>query len=189
MSMDSPQYIDLSASALCLTVLTADVDASQFAVLMQDRASGFGLEVEARVIGASHFISFKYADLQIHEIVSCAEVKASSARIYYGSLEDVSDSLDLSLFSKVSYAFTPRIIKAGSGDGEPLRIELMAQSAGQYENQLGLVYEFSGFKGLAQPKTIIWLRLDESEAKVSTIHSYPNERNIVVTQSRISIER
>ena len=189
MSIDPSRYTDLSASSLCLTVLTGDMDALQFAVLMQERVSGFSFEVEARVIGSSHFISLKYDDLRIHEVVSCVEVEALFTRAYSGLLKDVSNSLDLNFFSKVSYAFTPRVIKADSEDSEPMRIERMAQSARQHEYQLGLIYEFPGIKGLARPKTIIWLGLDESGAKVSTIHSYPNEKNIVVTNSRISIER
>ncbi len=187
--MDSPAYIDLSASDLSLTVLTGDVDASQFSVLETDRISHGDISVEARVIGASHFISFDIAGIKVHEIFSCAKVKAACAMAFYGPIKEVSGALDLVFFDNISYAFTPRLAKTGVEDPELEQIERRALDAEGQAGRIGLVYQFPDGGGGQPPKTIIVLDMDETGASASTIHSYPNEGNVVITHSRIGIKR
>ncbi|MBI9074427.1 MAG: DUF2617 family protein [Desulfatibacillum sp.] len=185
--MDSKQspYVDMSAAELRLTLLAGPVDASRFHVLEAQTVNIEGLEVEARIIGASHWVTLRMADLCIHELFSCHQMKDETALLQYGPLGQVSGPVDLLLFGKLNYTFNSRVMSLCVPDAEAREIRESALLAGDREGHMGLIQEFPSQEGLPAPQTIVWACLEPGAFKMATIHSYPNEGSLVITRTRV----
>ena len=178
-------YSDESAMNLCLTLVKGDVDCSQFTILKMSEINKPGLQIEAGIIGASHFFAFDLGDQRLHEVFACTAVHTDSPRAYYGPLH-VSGKVELVL-GKVLYSFCSRLTVWEEGLTE---LECIEQQARSNSNQIGLVQQFPGKGNVQQSKTILWLRLESKiNVRMDTVHSYPNERQIVFTTTNINLRK
>ena len=184
--MEKLVYSDESAMNLCLTLVKGDVDCSQFTILKMSQINKPGLQIEAGIIGASHFFAFDLGDQRLHEVFACTAVHTDSPKAYYGPLQDVSRKVELVL-GKVVYSFCSRLTVWEEGLSE---LECIEQQARSNSNQIGLVQQFPGKGKVQQSKTILWLRLEsENKVRMDTVHSYPNERRIVFTTTNINLRK
>lgn len=182
--------VDQSAMDLCLTLATGAVDYSEFIVLEQDQIITPDFQIEAGIIGASHFFVLDLGDEQLHEVFACTEVRTGNFRSRFGPLKHGLGKVDLEFFGGVvHYSFCPKLTDWEKGFSDLDRIERMAKMAAGNPNQLGLIYEFPS-NGREQSKTVVFLRWLEAKNQVfvNTVHSYPNEQQIAFTTSQIDVK-
>ncbi len=204
-------YVDQSASDLRLRLFAGDFDASQFRLLESATLAGSRLTLQAHIIGASHLLQFSLPDgPRFHELLACGDVTSPRPPLRCIEASTRGDWLDQRLFehgcegegssphrslSRVGYRYRGELCSEGSG-GERLaeladRIACVAESSAGCER--GLEFQFP--RGVSEwsmppsqaPRTLIWLRLDAAgeAVEVETAHSYPAERQILFSQSRI----
>ncbi|ACL02494.1 conserved hypothetical protein [Desulfatibacillum aliphaticivorans] len=185
MQTDQSPYVDMSASDLRLTLLADPVDAACFHVLEAERLEANGLELEARIIGASHWITFRTPQNCVHELFSCHEAVNGKVLSQYGPLKAPFGPVESLVMDEMEYSFHYRIAGLKALDPEAREIREAALQAADRDRQTGLIYDFPAQDGLPAPQTIVWACLDPGLLKLATIHSYPNEEALVITHTRI----
>lgn len=185
-------FVDQSATELIHTVVEGELDISQFHVLtVGEIISNFPeFKIIGRIIGASHLITFEIGDKKIHEIFACYDYKTSGKRLAsYGPLGSVQANVELCLWNKVNYSFHSRLYHNQTATEKWLGdLEKQAQIISEKDNQksIGLIYNFpeNEFSSVT-PKTIVVAENDveKKQVNITTAHSYPNEQNIVKSES------
>ena len=188
MVLHQSPYVDMSARDLRLTLLADPVDAMGFHVLEAEKMKAWNLEVEARIIGASHWVTFRTPHVGVHELFSCHNVREGRVVKQYGPLSQSLGPVDLLLFDQLEYSFQWRAVSLRSNDPEATEIRDSALQAKEREGHIGLIHDFPSKTSLPAPRTIVWACLEPGLFQIATIHSYPNEDSLVITRTRIFTE-
>lgn len=139
-------------------------------------------DIKAHVIGASHLISVNYKGVCFHEIVACMEVKAAARRIYYGPIPEAGD-LAHRFLGQVEYRFDAKILPWDAG--EPVMANLEQAAEGDAGRQFGMTVDFPPVDTETIPKTILLVAMEDRSLRFETVHSYPYEDCIVLTETSI----
>jgi hypothetical protein len=180
-------YQDQSASALKLGIVSEFLALDQFNVLSSLMIKT-PIKIEARIIGASHCISFVLNKQLFTEVFACTEVRAKNI-IFARQLSEMSCPLHLRL-NEFDYKFKAKIISWEEGVSFSESLEQLARK--KSEKIIGLVEDFPVcHKTGLIPKTIIVIsnKSDLGFVQIDTVHSYPNEQKIVFTTSTIETEK
>lgn len=187
MQPTNDHYVDQSPDALMRTEVEGDLDLEQFDVLREGsfRPLLRDVSVRARIIGASHVLSFDIngdAPLQFHEIVACVGVREAKGAL-------LSDSMGLRMTRKVGsklYTFTAE--SAPWEGGEPNKLQMLLSVAEHATNfgGVGFVHEFPSGELPETPKTVILAGTSSNDdaIAISTAHSYPGQ-GVVFTRTTL----
>ena len=182
----SLDYIDQSAFGLRLNIIEGDLDKGQFNILDQGTLTTPDFILEAAVIGASHILTISNAYTTFHEVFACIDVQTEGRRAFYGPLNKVAGSLNLVFGGQIHYGFKSQLFSKVDGEFFLSDIEEKART-GDKANCLGLIYEFPHGKLEIVPKTIVFAKTKGQEMDISTVHSYPGEGNIVITETFVKL--
>ena len=180
-------YIDQSAFGLRLNIIEGDLDKGQFNILDQGTLTTPDFILEAAVIGASHILTISNAYTVFHEVFACIDVQTDSRRAFYGPLDKVAGRLNLVFRGQIHYGFKSQLFS--KVDGEPYLndIERQVRTYKDKADYLALAYEFPHGKLETVPKTIVFAKTKGQEMDISTVHSYPGEGNIVITETFVKL--
>lgn len=167
--MSSLVYKDQSAALLCLVLAGGPINTGQFEIVEEGCLRGETTSVTARIIGASHFITFDTGERVLHEIFACQPVHAHEL-VHRATIAQAADGIDL---GGIGYRFA----------AETVGSEHEAHLAGWAD--LLVEYEFPETPNGEIPKTIVAVHRDASAYEVKTAHIYPNEGKTVLTSSRL----
>ena len=184
------EYVDQSAKELRLSLLTGNVDMNQFSVLSAGIIQQPKLIIKAGIIGASHFLSIYKDDIVFHEIFACMEVKGGDKLLHYGPLDFVEGSADLAL-KGIHYSFEAYMHNWDEASNRMNDIETEIHNLNDFSKSVGLCFNFAGKDKNRIPKTLVLAKFHSgpsdglNQLKIKTVHSYPNEDTIVLTEGLI----
>lgn len=182
------EYIDQSPDALRLTLVDGSIDLSGFHVYEKQTLRCGELTVEARVIGASHIISYSIGDTQLHEVFACIspppQTTTGWVEISAYSWAGLGQPVERS-FNGFGYSFHAYMVPWS--DPEPKEITALLNRCHNpvAENEFGLVQHFPQGKCVVTPKTIIVGSHMSGGVIIETAHSYPNVRGLVLSRTRL----
>ena len=181
------EYIDQSAFGLRLNIIEGNLDKKQFNILDNGVLITSNLILEAEVIGSSHILTFSNTQTHIHEVFACKDkddIQTGSKRVFYGSLDKVAGGLNLDFGGYIHYKFKSQLFSWADGELFLNDIEELART-GDKAFCLALSHEFPNRKLETIAKTIVFAKIKEEGMDISTVHSYPNEGNIVITKTLV----
>jgi hypothetical protein len=195
-------YKDVSASALCFNLVTGDVDVSALHPISKtglvQSIGGIVIKIETGILGASHFMTLAPdgGEDAIAEVVVCSEVGAADSRLCFkplgcgGRIGPLTQSL---LNGELAYSFsawTEPWSMESAGLLHQLERSIELADAGSSKTSTGLVFRFPNQRyGQTdqRPETMVFLESDaDQEIRLRTIHSYPNDGVLVVTESKLA---
>ncbi len=179
------EYLDQSANNLILTLVEGKLDLSQFNILKEVSFSCKECKIVLRIIGGSHLITYRMGDLILHEIFACNRVKKETAILLSGPLNKVYGNHSLMLSNTYKYEFSAKKCKLIDEAGSIEKIESIINT--EAEKTKGIVFEFPG-NDTGIPKTMVLLEHEGCKIKISTVHSYPNENNVVYSYTTLHID-
>ncbi len=175
-------FLEQSSSDLQLTIAKGNLDLKQFNIISQCKKSFLNFDVTMRIIGGSHFITFKNNHLEFHEIFACHNVRSKEALIYKENFGNIKNKLHLKFSENINYSFESFTLPQEKALEKMCKIEKLVEKI-KNENK-SLSFEFPASNNETPPKTIIYLELiDAKKISLETIHSYPNENKFVFTQT------
>ncbi len=188
--MPGPGYIDQSAMDLRLHLFEGKLPRDQLRILVSDVYKTEYFNIEAGIIGASHFLTSSSKEGCINEVFACQTIETKIPAVFNGPLKNLHKTVSYTLHGGMEYCFKSEILKLN----EKSTIEKLtwirdhAMQARNLPAELGMRHQFTPLNG-ASPETILWLSpTSTTEIKILTAHSYPNEGNVVLTTSEIGVK-
>lgn len=175
-------HIDQRPEDLKLTLIDGEVFYRDFSVFAFGRATLAGVNVQVRIIGASHIISFGTEALSFHELLACTSVvNQHPTRMEELLCAPVQHSLP-----GVSYEFTARMVPWE--DAEPPELLALVEKVRTPTGPdcLGVIREFPPDRVWRRvtPKTVVVVTApDDGRLVIETAHSYPNVRGLALSRS------
>jgi len=185
-SEDDP-YIDQSPEALRLTLVDGHIDLSGFHVYA-DRSHRYGeVTVTARVIGASHIITYSVGDSLLHEVFACmsppTETMDNWASILTYSWAGLDHPIERQI-NDVGYSFEAHTVPWSDPEPEEV-VRLLALCRDPSDDGFGFVQHFPQGEYRVTPKTIIVGYRTDDGLLIETAHSYPNVRGLVLSRTHL----
>jgi hypothetical protein len=196
----SVPFKDVSASSLCLNLVSGHVDVSTLHPISETglilTIGGVAMKIELGILGASHFMSLASisGNRALTEVVACAGVGATDQRLYFGPLGCKQiGPLTQSIFDgALTYTFSARTERwsepAASTIGK-LAHNIVRANQDSDRPTVGLTFEFPRSSTVhtdQQPMTLVYLETDPDRGiRLQTVHSYPNDSVVVVTESML----
>ena len=183
-------YKDESATDLRLHLIPGLVEKSRFSILKQGDLRLGDLLIKAHIIGASHMIHYDIQGRRLTEVLACSGGAELDDNIYWGSTNKVGGKVDLTLCHDLEYS--SRIDRTDWRQAADVRRDLeqdVALAANRL-NEIGLSFRFPRpDDSTPAPETLVWVRAsDHASVDVRTAHSYPLERSLVLTSTRIRLK-
>lgn len=170
---------DYSFSALRLGLfIDQDIDSSQFRCMKHARSSwqDLNIEMESKIIGSSHCLQWKHGgETLFTEVLACVDTNSSDN---YRDLAAVHQAIEIE-HPTFDYRFTHKL---RAYDKFYTRIERWRQIQEQ-EADVFLCYQFDSPQIDKFARTIISLRRNEQQMHIQTVHEYPEENMMVLTNS------
>ena len=183
--MTDARYEDKSASALRLRLFEGFVDRSGFNVFARGRALREGVEVEAAVIGSSHWIEVRARSLALTEILACQPPPAGRTVAVWRPGEG---AVERAASAQARYRFEARIARLAEARGELARLRELISLATMASDEVGLACEFPAPDGSSRgAETMVWSVATEQGVSVRTAHSYASEGLVVLTHTGIRL--
>lgn len=186
--MPDPTAIDQSANDLVLSIIRGPINPKDFfPVLATDSIEHAGFQMRAAIIGASHMFQFISQDIALCEVFACLQLDIAERSVIYGPLKNYPDEAITQSFGSLTYSFKACIEPWEQGVAQ---LELWEQKSRDFSKDsafIGLAYEFPDTGTGRIPKTIVLVTTDvANKVVVNTVHSYPNEGNIVFSTTEIN---
>lgn len=178
-------FTDQSPNDLYLSLIEGDLDVEPYNVLWSSAVEICGINVTARVIGASHIISYETEGAVLHEMLACVtppnDLDSFQLRLGDAEGHDVERQT-----SHLSYSFSSQraIWKA---DGPSALRYIVRRTQSEIPGGFGIAYDFPQGDLPAIPLTVLEGRLSRNGecALIRTAHSYPGQA-VVFSRSAIS---
>lgn len=167
------KYEDQSASALNLSLIYGPFNKDGISILSTESFDITNGIVEVGIIGASHFCSVEIGNNTFTEMFACIKRGTYS----------IENAASIQILESEGYAFTSHIHHFDSEELFIKFIEDFKKSASQ-EIKVELSFNFET-KNELPAVTSVQVSESKSFINIKTIHAYPNEMNIVLTQSQI----
>ncbi len=185
-------YIDQSPEALRLSLVEGQIDMEAFHVYSTRTLQCGSLTITARIIGASHVISYGVDRHELHEALACVDLRPGSDSCWTSISRYRWEGLFQPIerrTARYSYRFGARSIPWS--DPEPVEIDHLLNPLGppRSGDGFGLVQHFPRGEHPATPKTIIVGHYDNERgvAVIETAHSYPNVRGLVMSRTELQL--
>lgn len=180
-------YKDQSASDLRLGVVGGDIDYAQFQVVGQETfEADSGLLVDAKIIGASHVLTFNYAGIAVNEVLACMEIQETD-RAFGGLMKDLKGPVELGFQGgedRLMYKFVHHLVDTRLNAGDLLSFKDEIVSG----RRSGLIFEFPD-KNRKKITAMTLIAVDCHEGmdgvSIETGHIYPQEFLAVITRTVI----
>jgi hypothetical protein len=196
----SVPFKDVSASSLCLNLVSGHVDVSTLHPISETGLSltigGIAMKIELGILGASHFMSLASisGNRALTEVVACTGVGATDQQLYFGPLgcKQIVPFTQPIFDGALIYTFSART-ERWSGPA-PSTVGKLARNIAQANQDVdrptvGLTFEFPRSSNVhtdQQPMTLVYLETDPDRGiRLQTVHSYPNDSVVVVTESML----
>jgi hypothetical protein len=196
-------YKDVSAAALCFNLVSGVADISALhpihKTVLTLSIGGRGIRIETGILGASHFMTLAPACGKdaITEVFVCSEIEPADRRIYLkplgfgGRIGPLTQPL---IDGAWNYSFSAWTEPWSAASADRLcRLERRVELANTEspKTSAGLRFRFpnrpSGQRE-QPPETVVLLELEPDRGlHLQTIHSYPNDEVLVVTESRLAV--
>lgn len=186
--------MDQSAGDLWATVSDKYIEIKNLIILEQQTRSynTFGLKVTAGILGSSHFVRMEHGQQQLTEILSCIKLPNPDL-IYHQQLNwpicEISINVQGRIYSSICNTYS-----LGETKGLSEMVEHMETfqekylAAKEQPSAIAMSRVFPGDTSTFEPQTILVVTVDESTKTlhISSLHSYPNEGNLVITHSQLN---
>lgn len=171
------QYIDQTSADLRLTLTNSFFDKTPLNVIIEKSININGFDLEYGILGASHFVSIKKDGFDLTEIFACIDLKNAESMKLGNYLEITKQT------NTIDYSFQGIVYDWETGIAKVL-YDNFKKKVNKYD---GLSFEFpSKEKPNYQALTSIVVHKRNKTLIVETIHAYPNENKIVITNSIIN---
>ncbi len=178
-------YLDQSVNSIRLFLVTGDPQIEQFTLLGQNSFTWNESTVTFGILGESHYITIETRDDVFTEICACTSATFDPSRSTTLHSEHLSQIPQLPLTketSTYSYSFNYRFAdyRRGTEFLSNLR-EVKAKGETHF-----LQYLFPGrFFFSDKPVTEIFIRTNGNSLYIRTVHTYPNDKQVALTESVI----
>ena len=184
--MTDARYEDTSASALRLRLYDGFVDRSDFAVFASGRALCSGIEVDAAVIGSSHWMEVRMdGGVALTEVLACQPASAGRTLAVWRPGEAAIES---AVRDVARYRFEAQVVSRDLADAELSRLRRLIGFASLVATEVGLAFEFptaAGGSGTAE--TLVWAAATAAGVTARTAHSYASEGLVVLSSTEIQL--
>ena len=183
--MTEPRFFDKSAHSLRLRLYEGRVDRSALAVFAQGRAARKDIQIDAAVIGSSHWIEIRAGELVLTEMLACQPAPAGRPIAVWRPGEA---GIDKIVRDAVRYAFDAQVQSRVDATAELVRLREGIDRAHARTAEVGLAFNFptpDGGGGAAE--TLIWAAATGSGVAARTAHSYPSEGLVVVSRTEMRL--
>jgi hypothetical protein len=173
------EFQDQSSSELVLNIIPFNKDISELTVLSTDSIQNDLFDVEYGIIGASHFVKVtnKNTNETFMEVFACITLEYEN--IISINASKINDFMRTGLNGFV-YNFSSEIVTSDDDNFQD-----------KFNNEIekskrGLSYIFpKRDEDTFDPLTTITVILEGDAVNISTMHAYPNEKTITLTNSKI----
>lgn len=179
-SITSNPYIDQSPDELCLSIVGGDFDVGPYNVVQAVSSSLGDLSFTARVIGASHIVSVRFRDEQLHEMLACVQPMIglnATSTLRLGS----NVKTNMGMYGEAfSYRFTGT--RQSWRGQEPYELSDLIRRVERLDGlRVGINFPFPQGDLLAVPRTVIGLSVDPETlcVVVESAHSYPGQATVM----------
>ncbi len=182
-------YVDQSAQELRLNLVDGQLDKTPLSVLITDNIVLGSIDIEAGIIGASHFVSFSFKDVKytFNEVFACIELSDSSDKCFVGKVFDKTEPIKYFIKDVFSYEFTSEILDWNMNTQKKyLNFENEVEKSSNDKRRIGLTYLFPSTKNdKFEAKTQVNVHKTNGAIVVKTLHAYPNEDKCVFTKTTL----
>jgi hypothetical protein len=181
-------YIDQSAKELRLNLVDGQLDKAPLSVLITDKNILGSIDIEAGIIGASHYISFKFGNKNIfNEVFACIELPNSGDKCFVGKVFNRTEPIKYFTKGVFSYEFTSEVLDWNTGTQQKYTLfENEVEKSSNDKRKIGLTYIFPSTENdKFKAKTEVNVYEVNGAIVVETLHAYPNEDKCVFTKSTV----
>lgn len=177
-------FTDQSADSLCLSLVHGHLDVTPYNVLWSKTLKINDISLTARVIGASHIITYLSDDVLFNEMLACTEPPSHVDSYRLPLKADDSHRVEWRT-AQLHYVFESTRLNWINDEPEAL-VNLVSQASSPEEGCVGVVYTFPQGNLSAIPKTVLWggPSQDGNGVAIQTAHSYPGQA-VVLSHSSI----
>jgi len=181
-----PIYIDQSANELRLNIVEGYLNKEPLNVIIEKKMVIDTLEVEAGIIGASHFVTVQCKNSTISEVLACLELKNCGEESF---ISKISHNSTQKLFKKENYEYEFSSEILDWSDESSIRysnFEKLVKQSELKNDCIALSYLFpTKIKHEYEAKTEVVVSYNKKILEIRTLHAYPNENKIVFTKTNI----
>lgn len=185
-------YIDQSPEALRLSLVEGQIDMEALHVYGMRTLQCGNLTITARIIGASHVISYSVGGHELHEALACVDLHPGSHSVWTSISRYRWEGLFQPIERRTAgygYRFAARSIPWS--DPEPVEVNQLLNPLGppRAGDGFGFVQCFPKGEHPTTPKTVIVGHYDNEQgvAVIETAHSYPNVRGLVMSRAELQL--
>ena len=153
-----------------------------FTVLKQSKLKG-SINVNAFIIGSSHVIIFNVGKHYLTEIFACQNIPKQKEFLKFTPFTEKKDCVIKEQVDPFSYSCA---IDKCEWDEDLIREMLTLADNSLQHGEIGLTASFPSKDKSIVPHTVISVpKMNNGECNVKTLHSYPNENTIIITETSV----
>lgn len=182
-------YTDQTTDDIRLFLVEGDFGKEQFNVLEENTIKWRNLDVNYGILGESHFVNVSNGTDLFTEICACTSATFDTAKSTVHVSDFVSNILNLPIiqtWKEYTYAFNYICIEYSRGE----RGVSDLRSVKANEDIHSLAYTFPS-KNIfhKKPVTEVYLKKTEDSLFIRTVHTYPNDKLAVFTNSALRLTK
>jgi hypothetical protein len=178
------EYIDQGVEDMRLHLVVGDYTLEQFTVLRSRNVMWKEARVDFAVLGESHIVSLKIGDFLFSEICACSPAlfpKATSV-LLSEQVTEIDKTPKIFKIGPIEYMFSYECINYKDGKNKLRKLRELNKSTGH-----ALSYSFPKHTFFSENAvTEVYLRESLGGLHAQTVHTYPNLKQMVFTESFIS---
>lgn len=174
------QYTEQSINDLRLYVVTGEPDLEQFEILARHRQHTDYGSVVYGILGASHFLTIKHGETEFTEICACIEGTFNESQVLFESTLNEAPATLEQQTKEIDYTFSHQ--RQPLSDFETTR-EAIRSSCGEVFH-----YIFPSDEAGEEGITFMGIDITPEHVMLKTIHTYPNESLLALTESTFTIK-
>ena len=180
-------YQDQTSDSIRIFLVDGETNKKQFTILKEETFNWRGFNVTYGILGESHFISFEKDNISFSEICACSDAKFDSSKttiIKSDFLSELKDLPIVHLWNDFVYTFHFINIEYSRGKRGLNDLQLVKANNGIRS----LEHYFPG-KTFLHKKAItgVYIKEVEDSLFIRTVHTYPNDKLAVFTNSSLRV--
>ena len=181
--MPEARYEDTSAHALRLRLYKGSVARSEFAVFARGQATRCDVQIDAAVIGSSHWMEVRSGTFAMTEMLACQPAIAKRALAVWRPGEA---AIERAVGEVARYRFAAQVVSAGEAEAGLIHLRELIDLAGILRTEVGLAFAFPTLdSGPFAAETLVWAAATAEGVSARTAHSYPSEGLVVLSRTDI----
>lgn len=178
------EYKEQTHDKIRLYVTTGELNLSQFSVLSQSNIAWNDFSVSYGILGESHFVRFENKKFALNEICACTDAHfPSDIEILESNFLTEINHLPITHSqSGHTYTFSFTVMSWEEGS---VHLNTLKQKSARAESSARLSYVFPSLD-IHHGESVTALFIEHAEKlNIQTVHTYPNERKMVFTESSL----